>query len=193
MQGGFSLAVENVQGALRKSATAANLHYLGTFVTLTIVVHRLCLMRSVGWRSELRLSAAILAPLVALCGAYVPESPAFLASRAASQAKSNERSSSNVPPVQLLSYWRPLMRCSFLFMVGALTFYSLNYQAGSIGSSLLFNVAVLSLLEVRALQRLHSISRICQLGCMPVLCALHACPDLLIHTFFILDGSASSF
>lgn len=170
MQGGFSLAVENVQGALRKSATAANLHYLGTFVTLTIVVvHRLCLMRSVGWRSELRLSAAILAPLVALCGAYVPESPAFLASRAAaSQAKSNERSSSNVPPVQLLSYWRPLMRCSFLFMVGALTFYGLNYQAGSISSSLLFNVAVLSLLEVRALQRLHSISRICQLGCMPV-------------------------
>ena len=65
MQAGFSLATENVHGPERKSATAANLHYASTAVVLVIVaLHKLCGWQAIGWRMELRLCAALLAPMI---------------------------------------------------------------------------------------------------------------------------------
>jgi putative MFS transporter len=159
MQAGFSLATENVHGPERKSATAANLHYASTAVVLVIVaLHKLCGWQAIGWRMELRLCAALLAPMILLCGLFVPESPAFLSSRNLRARSKAERPGGDgsralqkpttLASDRLLAYWQPLARCCFAFVAGGVTFYGLSYQAGSISDSLLFNVAALSLLEL---------------------------------------------
>ena len=160
MQVGFALASESVEGGARKSETSANLHYCGTAVVLLIVaVHQALLGAGIGWRNELRVYALLLGVLLVPCTTLVQESPVYLDLMATRRGARVGGPNAVVEQVAsgtraaglekgILAYWRPLALASFAFVAGSTVWYGLGYQAGAISSSLVMNVALLSVLDL---------------------------------------------